>query len=238
MTHGTCNGWYSLRWSDDQCRVCWLAKDPATMVPGPGSPSCVCRPSPKSLGPPTAQIASPKVPLPTITRVAPCVHLGEALPTQSCGCKEKVRECALFGACTTGVRRAGIRCCEGCDGFASSDHYDTSRRHLLYYVFPVQGSNWRWNCDQVLANLSLFNGRRVVAVGTSSNKFTLDSVQEVVEYLGPSFDVIEVPQRKRLGEVLAFPDLLKRVKNFVSPEDYTLYCHAKGTTRPPGMTTT
>lgn len=235
MPHDKCPGWFEGPWTPGQCHYCWSRKDPATQRTVGGVTRVL---PPKSLGPPVSRVTSASIPLPTLVSVAPCIHLGEPVPHQSCGCKEKVRECALYGQCTSGVRRAGIRCCEGCDGFASSDHYDTSRRHLLYYVFPVKDSNWKWNCDQVKGSLDLFNGRRVVAVGTASSKFALDPVQDVVDYLGPSFDVIEVPQRKRLGEVLAFPDLIKRVKHIRGPQDFTLYCHAKGTTRPKDFTKT
>src|SRR4030095_1055950 len=36
------------------------------------------------------------------------------------------------------------------------------RRHLVYHMWPVRGSLWSWNLDQLKSRLDLFNGRRIL----------------------------------------------------------------------------
>lgn len=52
------------------------------------------------------------MPKPTATR--DCIHLGAALPGQTCACPDKLRRCDLHGQCTTGVQRDGVVCCAKC----------------------------------------------------------------------------------------------------------------------------
>lgn len=165
-----------------------------------------------------------------------CESLGAAIPHQTCGCKEKLRKCEVFGTCTTKVKRPGIACCDGCSEWGSPDPW---RRHLCYFIFPLQGEEWKWNVDQLRQRLDLFNGRRVVAVCNiaPSDKFKLASFDEVRERLGDGVEYLQVPQYRanRLGEVTAFPHLLRRVSEFRDPGDVTFYGHAKGVTKPGNM---
>ena len=38
------------------------------------------------------------------------------------------------------------------------------RRNLLYHVWPVRGSMWRWNIEQLKPRLALFNGRGSISI--------------------------------------------------------------------------
>lgn len=238
MSHsaGQCTGWTKV-YRGGQCRVCWVAKNPATMYRGSGTCGVVADPSRTPA--PYPDVTERRVSLPVLLFSAqPCVHLGEALPNQTCGCKEKLRACDIHGICTTGHARPPHHCCESCPDFRTTDDpTDTDRRHLLYYVYPVAGvpgnALWKRNLDQLKRRLSLFNGRRVIAISTGSQRHKLDTPESVVEYFGKdSADFLFVPHAKKLGEVTAFVPLWERVKQFTSPHDFTFYGHSKGVTKP------
>jgi hypothetical protein len=38
------------------------------------------------------------------------------------------------------------------------------RRNLLYHIWPITDSLWRWNVEQLLKRIELFNGKRVLSV--------------------------------------------------------------------------
>ncbi len=42
-----------------------------------------------------------------------CIHLGDPLPGQTCGCTHKLRRCDVWGVCSTG-RSPAEHWCEGC----------------------------------------------------------------------------------------------------------------------------
>lgn len=48
------------------------------------------------------------------TKRGECIHLGAALPGQSCACPGKLRRCDLHTQCTTGIPVNGVMCCVSC----------------------------------------------------------------------------------------------------------------------------
>lgn len=226
---GQCSGWTGDTFVSGECRLCWKVRNPATLGTAP----------PARSNSRTAVIPSPgRISLPiTLHSAAPCVHLGPAQVNQGCGCKEKLRACEIHGTCTTGTQRAGVKCCESCGDFRSFDDGDVDHRHLLYYCCPVTQNRavWQAGLDQLKRRLSLFNGRRVIAIATGSipGRYSkLDPPEDVVKYFGAGVDFIFVPHQKKLGEVTAFVDLWKRVSMFRGPNDFTFYGHSKGVTKP------
>jgi hypothetical protein len=128
-------------------------------------------------------------------------------------------------------------------------------RHLLYHVYPVAGNGvWRWNLDNLIKRLPLFDGVRAAAVATNPpgkmGEFTsntightpygnyipdyTDSAEEVVELLRPHGFKFHVTRNDaNLREVKTFEPLFYNVMNYRG-NDMTLYAHAKGVCRPFG----
>ena len=97
-------------------------------------------------------------------------------------------------------------------------------RHLLYHVWPVRGETWRWNVEQLLKRIDLFNGRRIIGIVHDARSEEPDAVQAMFEGHGCEF--ITMPNGPR-GEGLTFPAMLGRVRS-LDPDEVTFYAHAKG----------
>jgi predicted O-methyltransferase YrrM len=100
----------------------------------------------------------------------------------------------------------------------------TPRRHLMYHIWPVRGSMWRWNVERLLADIDLFNGRRVIGIVHDSRSEPPEEVRAAFEGHGCEF--VEIPNSP-IGECLTFPAMLKSVAS-LDPNDVTFYGHAKG----------
>ena len=98
------------------------------------------------------------------------------------------------------------------------------RRHLLYHLWPVRGSTWRWNLSQLLQRVDLFNGRRLMAIAIDERTDSAATVQAMLA--GHGFEYITVPNTPQ-GESDTFPRLLAMVAG-ESPDDACFYAHAKG----------
>lgn len=97
-------------------------------------------------------------------------------------------------------------------------------RNLLYHIWPVKGSMWRWNLEQLTKRIDLFNGHRTIAIVYDSRSEHPDVVQEIVAEHGCDFILKENTNK---GESTTFPALLQSVQP-TSPRDVTFYAHAKG----------
>jgi hypothetical protein len=101
-------------------------------------------------------------------------------------------------------------------------------RNLLWHIYPVRGSSWRWNADMVQRRLALFNGRRIVAVVTDDRT---DPPAEVERALGGEIDeLIQFQNQPELREVVTFEPLFRRVQSR-HPAHATLYAHGKSVVR-------
>ncbi len=98
------------------------------------------------------------------------------------------------------------------------------RRHLLYHVWPVRDSLWRWNLAQLVARLDVFNGRRLVAIVHDQRSEPPEAVQQLLEGHGCEF---LVRRNGPAAEALTFPALLARLRD-EDPWDVAFYGHAKG----------
>ena len=100
-------------------------------------------------------------------------------------------------------------------------------RHLTFHVYPVADYGaWQWNCDRLLKNSGLFNGRRIIAVATDQ---TTDSVSDVKRYLADFADeFVEVPNNSVLREGVTWLPMLEKLQSLDSQFDVTFSCHAKG----------
>lgn len=98
------------------------------------------------------------------------------------------------------------------------------KRHLLYHLWPVRGSTWRWNVEQLLRRIDLFNGRRIVAI--VSDERTEDIAVVRAAFAGHGVSFIERPNNAQ-GESDTFPLMLAEMAR-EHPDDLSFYAHAKG----------
>jgi spore maturation protein CgeB/predicted O-methyltransferase YrrM len=112
---------------------------------------------------------------------------------------------------------------------ASSARSRTFRRNLLYHVWPVKGQTWRWNVEQLLGRIDLFNGQRVVSIFHDERSEDPEAVMKLLS--GHGCDFIVAPNDPR-GEAAAFGKLLERVRG-CDGNDVTFYGHAKGVRHEP-----
>ncbi len=148
----------------------------------------------------------------------------------TCGCQKKVRLCALHEHCTTATPRDGLACCAECLDYDNGKPEPITRpRHLLYHLWPVQGDGvWQTNVAELRQRLHLFDGRRAIAIVTSDNADSLETVQAA--FAGERIDSWrEFPNDPKLREVVTWDWLWEQVAHLSGA---TFYAHAKGVTRP------
>ena len=63
----------------------------------------------------------------------------------------------------------------------------TPTRNLMYHIWPVKGSMWRWNIDQLKRRLEIFNGRRVMSIVHDQRSVAPQEVQDAVKGHGFEF---------------------------------------------------
>jgi len=100
----------------------------------------------------------------------------------------------------------------------------TPVRHLLYHVWPVKGSNWRWNLEQLEKRIDLFNGRRIVGIVFDQRSEPPEEVMCLLDGHGCEFVVEE---NDSAGEVVTFSKMLPMVSS-IETDEVTFYGHAKG----------
>lgn len=105
--------------------------------------------------------------------------------------------------------------------------------HLLYHIWPVASNDlWRWNVEQLLRRIDLFNGRRVVAIVTDEETV---SAEEVKRAFGDHrVEFLVMPNNVRLREAGTFLRLLQTVQT-KDRSVATFYAHAKGVSRAPSV---
>jgi hypothetical protein len=98
------------------------------------------------------------------------------------------------------------------------------KRNLIYHIWPVLGSNWAWNLDQLKRRVDIFNGRRILGIVHDDRSEPPERVQKYVEGHGFEFVIAKNDQR---GEAITFPIMMERVASD-DPNEITFYAHAKG----------
>lgn len=99
-----------------------------------------------------------------------------------------------------------------------------AKRNLLYHVWPAKGATWRWNVEQLLKRIDMFNGHRIVSVVHDARSEDPAAVRDMLAGHGCEFVV--APNDPR-GQAAVFPALLEKLKE-TGPDEYTFYGHAKG----------
>jgi hypothetical protein len=165
-----------------------------------------------------------------------CVHLGRRIGMTQCpGCtaaagrpvEVPLHACAVHGSCTIERHSPGIARCAECSAHRPAWRRDEAGaiRHLTYHIYP-RGEIWSWNIAQLRQRMSLFNGRRLVAVATDGMSDTACDVAEALTNCGVTIIPLVNDCNKR--EMVSHPQLLERMSDLASPADVTFYGHAKG----------
>ena len=94
-------------------------------------------------------------------------------------------------------------------------------RHLLYHIWPKQGSVWRDHLERVERRLSLFNGKKIVAIAEDEDTDHVD-----IPWADKVIRTRNIPQ---LREVVTFLPMLEEIKD-MGPNEAAFNCHSKGVT--------
>lgn len=167
-----------------------------------------------------------------------CVHLGPRIGLLDCPpCSRQagravhlpLHSCALHERCTIEAVSGETASCKTCpDHYPEWIHDRAGRvRHLTYHLYPA-GEVWRWNVQQLLDRLSLFNGRRLIAVATSPATASFAEVCD--RFADLDVELVEVPNDGTLREMSSYPYLVERMSAYRGLEDATWYGHGKGAT--------
>lgn len=98
-------------------------------------------------------------------------------------------------------------------------------RNLVMHVWPTRNGAWRWNLDQIINRLDVFNGKRIVGITTDDKT---ESANVVEDYLaGHGFEFITSLNIPKLAEMVTFIPSLEKVASS-DPNEVTFRCHAKG----------
>jgi hypothetical protein len=177
----------------------------------------------------------------------PCQHLRQdtGIRTNCDGCGQQhlsvpVHGCGLHGACT--VERSAsmvvdevsrkLPYCRTCSDYSPVATLPPLERplfrNLLWHCYPIRGSLWTWNVEQLLRRIRLFNGRRIVCVVHDQTTESLSEVQRA--FRGEIDEFILMPNVPELREVNTFEPLFSRVQS-LNPSHVTFYGHSRGVTR-------
>lgn len=101
------------------------------------------------------------------------------------------------------------------------------KRNLLFHIYPVKGSNWRDQVDELVGRRHIFNGKVLVGIVTDDST---DSPDEVVSRFSGMITSYRVnPNVRKHGEGVSFSWMLEAVQS-MDPNEISFYCHAKGVT--------
>lgn len=96
--------------------------------------------------------------------------------------------------------------------------------NLMYHIYPF-GEHWKWNLDQLLERIDLFNGRRIIGISVDSQTA---SDSEVRKYIGSNVhEYIIVKNHPREHEMATFRLQLNELQTN-DPQHITFRGHAKG----------
>jgi len=100
----------------------------------------------------------------------------------------------------------------------------TPRRNLIFHVWPVRGTTWRWNLDELKRRIDLFNGRRIIGIVFDERSEPPEAVQDYLAGHGCEFVIAPNDER---GEVATFAQMMARLA-VSGADDIAFYAHAKG----------
>lgn len=104
-------------------------------------------------------------------------------------------------------------------------------RNLLYHLWPVKGTMWRFNLEELQRRVDLFNGRRIITIVHDARAEDPEEVMACLEGQGCEFIVTD---NDASGESRTFPQMLERVRSD-DPDEITFYAHGKGVKYEPSV---
>jgi len=99
-------------------------------------------------------------------------------------------------------------------------------RNLLYHIYPVQNSSWRWNIQRIKNFWNVFTGRKIFMIVVDKKT---DSPDAVLRELGHTAESYVLDNDSKLGEAKTFIAGLSHLQS-LNPREATFYAHAKGVT--------
>ncbi len=112
-------------------------------------------------------------------------------------------------------------------GEEASDYTGPVVRNLMMHIYPVREHQfWRWNVDQIIQRLEIFNGVRAIAVVTDDSTNSVEDVQRAfgdarIDYWFGENNI------EQLREVRTWHALMLACYT-CDPNAITFTCHAKG----------
>jgi hypothetical protein len=101
----------------------------------------------------------------------------------------------------------------------------TMKKNLSYFLYPLKGSNWKWNVSQLKPFLPAFNGRKIVSVAEGP---TTDLMEEVKAHFNDSsVEFVGTKNDPGMKEMASFLGVLEKLRS-LDPLEATFYAHAKG----------
>lgn len=102
------------------------------------------------------------------------------------------------------------------------------KRNLIYCIYPLRDSVWKWNIRQMRQYLPYFDGKKIVTV---SEDVHTDKASDVAkEFDCPDADIVALANDPVLQQTKAFIPSLERVAS-LDKNEATFYAFAKGVTR-------
>lgn len=100
------------------------------------------------------------------------------------------------------------------------------KRNLHYFLYPLKGSIWGWNVEQIRPYLPAFNGRKFITVAEDGGTEPIEAVR--AKFLDdPTLSFVRVRNDPKLGQVIGFLDVMHELRS-LDPDEITFYAHAKG----------
>lgn len=163
----------------------------------------------------------------TVHKITHAMGLDEVMKLLGggCGCKDrkdKLNKRFAYNQIEV-VETDGV--CE--DGWRVSKYTGDVVRNLMMHIYPIRAHQfWRWNVEQILKRLDIFNGVRAVAIVQDDQT---DDAQQVIDAFGNhriDHWIVE-PNKAWLREVGTWHKLMTACHS-CDPNVITFTCHAKG----------
>lgn len=101
-------------------------------------------------------------------------------------------------------------------------------RHLLMHIWPTRHTDvWRFNVQQVLKRMELFNGQRFISIAIDAATHDAATVKAAFRGTIKPNDFLVFKNDPALGEVVSFEPMLRRVET-IDDRHIAFYCHGKG----------
>lgn len=165
-----------------------------------------------------------------------CRHFGELLRvapvrilhrTDGAAVMARIHACTVHGECCPNTEQVALPCCQTCpqhDGDWTREQRGWVR-HLTYHLYPA-GPMWRWNVAELRRRLSLFNGRRLVAIAT--DQASADFAEAAAAFAGDQVELLPLNNDPGRKELVSHMAMIEALASYRGDQDVTWYGHGKG----------